>query len=52
MPLIQPTSRSCPEHGLELSGGPVLYWCPARHSVTGADLDEAAENAMLARAAA
>ena len=38
--------RPCPVHGEELSGGPVLYHCPAgrlRHGVTAADLAEAAE---------
>ena len=36
--------RSCPVHGGELSGGPVLYHCPAGrlgHGVTAADLAEA-----------
>ncbi len=38
--------RSCPVHGEELSGGPVLYHCPAGrhgHGVTAADLEAAAE---------
>jgi len=38
--------RSCPVHGEVLSGGPVLYHCPAGrlgHGVTAADLAEAAE---------
>jgi hypothetical protein len=52
MSSIQATSRSCPEHGLELSGGPVLYYCPAGHSVTAADLQDAAEAAMMRKAAA
>ena len=37
---------SCPVYGEELSGGPVLYHCPAGrlgHGVTAADLAEAAE---------
>jgi WhiB family redox-sensing transcriptional regulator len=37
--------RHCPIHGEELSGGPVLYHCPAGrpgHGVTAADLAEAA----------
>ncbi len=37
--------RSCPVHGEELSGGPVLYHCPAGrlgHGLTAADLAEAA----------
>ena len=47
--------RRCPDHGLALSGGPVLYRCPAgqlRHSLTAADLDEAAEMARLRKPAA
>jgi hypothetical protein len=37
-------ARSCPEHGEELSGGPVLYRCPAgRHRVTATDLETATE---------
>jgi WhiB family transcriptional regulator, redox-sensing transcriptional regulator len=39
-------ARHCPAHGEELSGGPVLYHCPAGllgHGVTAADLDAAAE---------
>ena len=38
--------RSCPVHGEELSGGPVLYRCPAGrlgHGVTAADLAGSAE---------
>lgn len=38
--------RYCPAHGVALSGGPVLYHCPAGrlgHRVTAADLDQAAE---------
>jgi WhiB family redox-sensing transcriptional regulator len=38
-------TRHCPVHGVELSGGPVLWHCPAGrlgHGVT-ADLAEAAE---------
>ena len=38
--------RCCPFHGLAMSGGPVLYHCPAGrlgHGVTAADLAEAAE---------
>jgi hypothetical protein len=38
--------RYCPAHGEELSGGPVLYHCPAGrlgHGVTAADLEQAAE---------
>jgi WhiB family redox-sensing transcriptional regulator len=42
----------CPYHALEMSGGPVLYHCPARHSVTAADLQEAAEATMMQRGAA
>lgn len=49
----QPTpTEQCPRHGLELSGGPVLYHCPERHRVTAADLQDAAETEMLRRAAA
>lgn len=47
--------RHCPDHGLALSGGPVLYRCPAGqsgHSLTAADLDEAAEMASLREPAA
>ena len=47
--------RHCPTHGEDLSGAPVLYHCPAGrlgHSVTAADLQEAAEAAMLRRPAA
>jgi WhiB family redox-sensing transcriptional regulator len=39
-------AQSCPVHGEELSGGPVLYHCPAGrlgHGVTAADLAKAAE---------
>ena len=39
-------ARHCPAHGEELSGGPVLYHCPAGrlgHGVTAADLETAAE---------
>jgi WhiB family transcriptional regulator, redox-sensing transcriptional regulator len=46
--------RCCPAHGVELSGGPVLYHCPSGrlgHGVTAADLAEAAGAAMLRRAA-
>lgn len=38
--------RRCPRHGVELSGGPVLWHCPAGthgHAVTAADLQAAAE---------
>jgi hypothetical protein len=38
--------RRCPAHGEEVSGGPVLYHCPAGrygHGVTAADLEAAAE---------
>ena len=38
--------RCCPCHGLPMSGGPVLYHCPAGrfgHGVTAADLADAAE---------
>jgi WhiB family transcriptional regulator, redox-sensing transcriptional regulator len=38
--------RRCPAHGERMSGGPVLYHCPAglrRHGVTTADLDQAAD---------
>lgn len=38
--------RYCPAHGVALSGGPVLYHCPAGrlgHGVTAADLDQGAE---------
>jgi len=47
--------RRCPAHGERLSGGPVLYHCPAGrlgHSVTAADLQEAEEAAMMRRAVA
>jgi WhiB family redox-sensing transcriptional regulator len=47
------TMPSCPAHGLELSGGPVLYHCPAGklgHRVMAADLQEAAEAARGAAA--
>ena len=47
--------RHCPAHGMKLSGGPVLYHCPAGrlgHGVTAADLADAAEAAMLRRTAA
>jgi WhiB family transcriptional regulator, redox-sensing transcriptional regulator len=47
--------RCCPRHRLAMSGGPVLYHCPAGklgHSVTAADLQEAQEAAMMRRAAA
>ena len=47
--------RHCPDHGLTLSGGPVLYRCPAGqlgHSLTAADLEEAAEMARLREPAA
>ena len=47
--------RHCPAHDEELSGGPVLYHCPAGqlgHGVTTTDLAEAAEAAMLRRVAA
>lgn len=47
--------RCCPAHGLEMSGGPVLYHCPAGqygHSVTAADLEDAAEAAIMGRIAA
>ncbi len=30
---------SCTRHHLAVDGGPVLYWCPAGHSVYAADLD-------------
>ena len=46
--------RYCPAHGAALSGGPVLYHCPAGrlgHGVTAADLAEAAEAAMQQQAA-
>jgi hypothetical protein len=46
--------RRCPAHGAALSGGPVLYHCPAGplgHGMTAADLAEAAEAAMLRRPA-
>ena len=46
-----PAAR-CPEHGLDLSGGPVLYHCPGRHSITAAALSGAAEAATLRKAAA
>jgi WhiB family transcriptional regulator, redox-sensing transcriptional regulator len=39
-------TRYCPAHGGELSGGPVLWHCPAGrlgHGVTAADLETAAE---------
>jgi len=48
-------ARRCPAHGKALAGGPVLWHCPAGplgHSVTAADLEDAAEAAMLRRAAA
>jgi hypothetical protein len=47
--------QQCPVHGQVMSGGPVLYHCPAgrfRHSVTAADLQDAAEAAIMRRAAA
>jgi hypothetical protein len=47
--------RQCPAHGQAMSGGPVLYHCPAGrlgHSVTAADLQDAAEAAMMRQAAA
>jgi hypothetical protein len=47
--------RRCPAHGRAMSGGPVLYHCPAGgigHSVTAADLQEADEAAMMRRAVA
>lgn len=47
--------RHCPDHDLALSGGPVLYRCPAGqlgHSLTAADLEEAAEMARLREPAA
>jgi WhiB family redox-sensing transcriptional regulator len=50
----RPVGR-CPSHGEHLSGGPVLYHCPAGqlgHGVTAADLAEAAEVAMQRRPAA
>lgn len=50
----RPVGR-CPVHGEKLSGGPVLYHCPAGplgHGVTAADLVEAAEAAMHRRSAA
>jgi WhiB family redox-sensing transcriptional regulator len=37
--------RYCPAHGVALSGGPVLYRCPAGrlgHRISAADLDQAA----------
>ncbi len=46
--------RHCPAHGAALSGGPVLYHCPAGplgHGVTAADLADAAEAAMQRQAA-
>jgi hypothetical protein len=42
--------RRCPRHGLAMSGGPVLYHCPAGqlgHSVTAAHLQDADEAAMM-----
>ena len=47
--------RHCLYHGLALSGGPVLYRCPAgqlRHSLTTADLEEAVEMARPRKPAA
>jgi hypothetical protein len=47
--------RHCPAHELAMSGGPVLYHCPAGrlgHSVTAADLQDADEAAMMRRAVA
>jgi WhiB family redox-sensing transcriptional regulator len=46
-----PAAR-CPRHGLDLSGGPVLYHCPERHTVTAAGLRDAAGAAMARKAAA
>jgi WhiB family redox-sensing transcriptional regulator len=46
-----PAAR-CPRHGLDLTGGPVLYHCPARHNVTAADLQNAAGAVMPQQAAA
>ena len=46
-----PAAR-CPRHGLDLSGGPVLYHCPGRHSITAAALPGAAGAVMLRKAAA
>jgi WhiB family redox-sensing transcriptional regulator len=43
----------CPAHGRELSGGPVVWHCPAGrlgHRVMAADLQEAAEAARRAAA--
>jgi hypothetical protein len=47
--------RHCPDHGVELSGGPILYRCPAGrlgHGVIAADLKEAEEAAGPGRAVA
>jgi hypothetical protein len=47
--------RHCPRHGMALSGGPVLYHCPAGppgHGITAADLADADETAMMRRVVA
>jgi WhiB family redox-sensing transcriptional regulator len=47
--------RHCPAHGIKLSGGPVLYHCPAGrlgHGVIAAELAEAAEASGPGRAVA
>ena len=35
----------CPRHGLDLVGGPALYRCPERHSITASDLRTARDAA-------
>lgn len=32
--------RCCPRHQQALTGGPVVYRCPAGHRVQAADLDQ------------
>jgi hypothetical protein len=47
--------KRCPAHRRVLSGGPVAYHCPAGrlgHQVMAADIEEAAEQAAPAGAAA
>jgi WhiB family redox-sensing transcriptional regulator len=47
--------RYCPAHGVQLSGGPVLYHCPVDrlgHGVIAAELEEMAEATGAGRAVA
>lgn len=46
--VMTPGSR-CPQHVAALSGGPVLWYCPAGHSVYAADLQDAEEAAVRHR---